>query len=556
MLQSLRIQNYALIASLDIRLERGFTVITGETGAGKSILLGAIGLLLGQRADARMVKNGATRCLIEAEFNLKGYGMADFFERHELDFDGEECIIRRELTAAGKSRAFINDTPAQVATLRELGARLIDVHSQHQNLLLAQEDFQMNVVDIVSHNADVRQRYAQLYADYVAARRRLDEAEQALADARKDEDYLRFQLAQLDELQLAPGRQEESEQEARRLEHAEDIIRTLWATRGLLHADDGQGAVAAVREASRQVGSIASLLPAADELAQRLDSCYIELRDVADELEAQASHIDTDPARLQTLNDWLSQLYSAMQKHHLQTEQQLIELTADFRSRLEAVDGGDENIAELRRQLDAATQAVREQGEMLTLSRRKAATEVERLLHEYLKPLGIPNVTFSVSFSPLPQPSPSGLDEVCFLFSANRGMSPQPIAEVASGGEIARVMLSLKAIISASVSMPTIIFDEIDTGVSGHIAESMARIMRQMGEGGRQVISITHLPQIAAMGQYHFRVFKQDTTDDTTSHIEALSDDQRVTEIAHMLSGSELTEAAIGNARALLNANA
>ena len=381
------------------------------------------------------------------------------------------------------------------------------------------------------------------------ATRVTDEAFEALAAARQDEDYLRFQLAQLDELQLSPGRQEESEQEARRLEHGEEIIRTLWDARSQLQGDDSQGAVAAVREASRHLAGIAAMLPAADELAQRLDSCHIELRDVADELETQASHIDTDPTRLQAVNDWLSQLYSAMQKHHVQTEQQLIDLAADFRTRLDAVDGGDSHIADLRRELDAATEAVVLQGRELTRSRQTAATEVERLLHDYLKPLGIPNVSFSVRFGQLDGPSPSGLDEVCFLFSANRGMSPQPIAEVASGGEIARVMLSLKAIISASVSLPTIIFDEIDTGVSGHIAESMARIMRQMGEGGRQVISITHLPQIA------FRVFKQDTADATTSHIEALTPSQRVTEIAHMLSGAELTEAAIGNARALLDAN-
>ena len=552
MLQSLHIQNYTLIASLDIDLERGFTVITGETGAGKSILLGAIALLLGQRAEARMVKGGASRCVIEAEFDVTSYGLDAFFEAHELDFDGHTCILRRELTAAGKSRAFINDTPAQVTTLRELGARLIDVHSQHQNLLLAQEDFQLNVVDTVAHNTEARQRYAVLYNAYCDAQRRLAEAELALASAREDEDYLRFQLQQLDELQLASGKQEEYELEARRLEHAEEIRSALWQSVAALRGQDDSGAIHAVREAMRQLQSVSAMLPEGEELATRLESCNIELRDIADELDTLSEATDIDPVRLQTVNDWLSQLYTAMQKHHVQSEQQLIALIDDFRQRLSAVDGGEEQIEHLRQERDAALQAVITQGEELTLSRRKAATEVERLLHEYLKPLGIPNVSFQVSFATLDKPSPSGLDEVCFLFSANRGSALQPIAEVASGGEIARVMLSLKAIVSASVSLPTIIFDEIDTGVSGHIAESMARIMREMGDGGRQVISITHLPQIAALGQHHFRVYKQDTADATTSHIEALSPDERVNEIAHMLSGATLTPAAIANAKELL----
>ena len=552
MLRSLHIQNYALIASLDITLERGFTVITGETGAGKSILLGAIGLLLGQRAEARMVKGGASRCVIEAEFDLTGYGLDAFFAAHELDFDGTSCIVRRELTAAGKSRAFINDTPAQVAQLRELGSRLIDIHSQHQNLMLATEDFQMSVVDIVAANAAQRDAYATAYAAYLDATRRLRQAEEALDAARADEDYLRYQLEQLDALRLEPGRQEAAEQEQRRLEHAEDIRTALAAAGAALQGGDGGGAVAAVRQAGRQLLDIAAMLPAASALAERLESCHIELRDIADELDTAAAHTDIDPARLEEVGDWLSHLYTAMQKHHVRQESDLIALADDFRRRLDAVDGGEEHLDALRREVTSARQAVDAAGTALTATRRRAADEVGRLLRSYLQPLGIPNVAFSVELRPLSAPAATGLDEVRFLFSANKGMALQPIAEVASGGEIARVMLSLKAIISASVALPTIIFDEIDTGVSGHIAESMARIMRQMGDGGRQVISITHLPQIAALGQHHFRVFKHDTPSGTTSHIEALDAEQRVAELAHMLSGAHITQAAIDNARALL----
>ncbi len=556
MLKSLRIQNYALIASLDIDLERGFTVITGETGAGKSILLGAIALLLGQRADARMVKAGASRCVIEAVFDLTGYNMEDFFAANELDFDNNECIIRRELTAAGKSRAFINDTPVQVATLRQLGAQLIDIHSQHQNLMLAQEDFQLNVVDIVARNAAERELYATLYNDYTTARHQLAEAVERLEQARADEDYLRFQLEQLEALQLSSGRQEESEQEQRQLEHAEEIRSALWGAASQLNEGGDDSTVSRLRAAGRQLQSIASMLPAAEELSSRIESCHIELRDIADELDSLQQHIDINPQRLQQVTEWLGQLYSVMQKHHVQTEQQLIELTDDIRNKLDSVDQGEEHIAALRTQVDNARKAAVAQAQKLTTSRQQAAAEVERQLQTYLVPLGIPNVSFSIRFDTLDEPAPSGMDEVCFLFSANRGSAMQPIAEVASGGEIARVMLSLKAIISSAVSLPTIIFDEIDTGVSGHIAQSMARIMLDMGREGRQVISITHLPQIAALGQHHLRVFKADGDDGTTSsHIQQLTSEERINEIAHMLSGTTLTAAAIDNARELLNDN-
>ncbi len=554
MLQSLSIQNYALISSLDISLDRGFTVITGETGAGKSILLGAIALLLGQRAETRMIKDGANRCIIEAEFNLEGYDLQTFFEQHDFDFDGRSCIIRRELTATGKSRAFINDTPAAVADLRELGERLIDIHSQHQNLLLAQEDFQMSILDIIGNDSRERSRYDELFTHYQEATQALREAEQSLANGREDEDYLRFQLTQIDELQLESGKQAAIEQEARMLEHAEEIREALWTTSSLLNGDgsSSEGILAMLREAVHRVGNLRELLPESAALAERIDSCKIELDDISRELQNYAERTDVDPARLAAVNEWLSSLYAIQHKHHVNTDDELIALANEFRSRLDAIDNSDEHISRLRQQQQQALEALLEAGKELTARRTKAARQVERQMHERLVPLGIPNVQFHVDLQPRPQPVASGCDQVDFLFCANKNGQLQPISKVASGGEIARVMLSLKAMISGAVHLPTIIFDEIDTGVSGHIAESMAQIMAEMGRNGRQVISISHLPQIAAMADHHFRVYKQDDELGTHTHIQPLTDDERVTEIAHMLSGSRLSNEAIENARVLL----
>lgn len=554
MLLSLSIQNYALISELHIDFERGFSVITGETGAGKSILLGAIGLLLGGRAETRMLKAGAKRCTIEAEFDLDGYHMDGFFEENDIDFDGRSCIIRRELTDTGKSRAFINDTPAQVAQLRTLGSQLIDIHSQHQNLLLGQEDFQLNVLDIIAQDQPQRDAYTACYNAYHTAQRRLHEAEAALSRGRDDEDYLRFQLEQLDELQLEAGKQEEMEQEAQVLEHAEEIREALWTTEQLLQGDDRteNAILPTLRMAERQLSSIATLLPAAEELTERLGNCQIELKDIAMELGAQAEDIDVNPSRLETVHEWLSAFYSAQQKHHVQTEQQLIDIAEDFRNRLALIDNSDAQLMALRQECTQAQQALQQAGAQLTALRQEAAHKVEEQICELLVPLGIPNVRFQVTVNQRPEPAPSGLDNVCFLFCANKNGQLQPISDIASGGEIARVMLSLKALISSAVQQPTIIFDEIDTGVSGQMAERMAAMMRTMGDGGRQVISITHLPQIAAMGRFHYRVYKEDNDDSTTSHIERLDDEARVTELAHMLSGAEVTAEAIANAKTLL----
>lgn len=555
MLQSLIIQNYALISELRMEFERGFSVITGETGAGKSILLGAIGLLLGGRAEARMIKSGAKRCIIEAEFDLTGYQMESFFEDNDIDFDSHSCIIRRELSDNGKSRAFINDSPVQVVQLRTLGSQLLDIHSQHQNLLLSQENFQLNVVDIIAHDQQELQSYRSLFDAYHQAQRALLDAESSLARGREDEDYLRFQLQQLDDLQLEIGKQEEMEQEQQMLEHAEEIREALWTAEQFMQGDERttSGVLQTLHDVERQLSSIASLLPAADELTERINNCHIELKDIASELNTQATQVDVDPARLEVVNEWLSNFYSAQQKHHVQSEQQLLDLAEDFRRRLALIDNSDEQLEALRNASAQAKQALMKQGTRLTGLRKKAAQEVEKKMKELLVPLGIPNVQFRITINERPEPSATGLDSVSFLFCANKNGQLQDIADIASGGEIARVMLSLKALISTAVHQPTIIFDEIDTGVSGHIAERMATMMKTMGDEGRQVISITHLPQIAAMGSHHYRVFKLDDDEGTTSHIEHLDAEKRIIEIAHMLSGAELTDAAIENAKSLLS---
>lgn len=554
MLQSLYIKNYALINELRLDLHRGFSVITGETGAGKSIILGAIGLLLGQRADVRTIKAGETRCIIEADFELTGYGLDDFFESEDLEFDGHGCILRRELTSAGKSRAFINDTPATVTQLKQLGARLIDIHSQHQNLLLAQEDFQLSVVDIIAQNTEIRERYAQHFRNYHQAIQELQMAKEAAQRDQDEEDYLRFQLSQIDELHLEAGKQTQMELEANQLEHAEEIREALWTADNLLNGDSNsqQGAIQSLHEAVRQLSSVAKLLPEAESLEERLNSCRIELRDIADEISMQADRVEVNPGRLEQINDWLSDLYTLQKKHHLTTEDQLISLAEDFRQRLNAVENAESHIQELTQVVEERRKDVFNIGQELTATRIKAAREVEHQMTLRLQPLGIPHVKFQVSISPRTEPDATGFDQVVFLFSANKNGRLETISDVASGGEIARVMLSLKAIISASVSLPTIIFDEIDTGVSGQVAERMAEIMRQMGEGGRQVISITHLPQIAALGEHHYRVYKEDDDQGTTSHIKLLTTDERITELAHLLSGAQLTDAAIQNAKSLL----
>lgn len=550
MLRSLYIQNYALIEKLDISFGAGFSVITGETGAGKSIILGAIGLLLGQRAEVKAIRQGASKCVIEARFDISAYGMEPFFEDNELEYE-EECILRREVYASGKSRAFINDTPASLVQMKELGEQLIDVHSQHQNLLLNKEGFQLNVLDILSHNDEQLSAYQSLYREWKQAQQELADLIARAEQNKADEDYIRFQLEQLEEANLSAGEQEELEQETDMLSHAEEIKAGLFRVGQLLTSDEG-GLLAGLKESLNTMLGLQKVYSPATELAERLESTYIELKDVSQEVSSQEEDVEFNPDRLEEVNDRLNLIYTLQQKHRATTVEELLALAEEYAAKLAAITSYDERIGELTTLCDTLYNKVRKQAAVLTKARTGAAREVEKQMASRLVPLGMPNVRFQVEMGIRKEPGVHGEDTVNFLFSANKNGSLQNISSVASGGEIARVMLSIKAMIAGAVKLPTIVFDEIDTGVSGEIADRMADIMQEMGEQDRQVISITHLPQIAARGCAHYKVYKQDNETETNSHIRRLADEERVEEIAHMLSGATLTEAALNNAKVLL----
>ena len=552
MLQSIHIQNYALIESLDIDFHPGFSVITGETGAGKSIILGAIGLLVGQRADIKAIKKGANKCVVEDRFNVSSYQLEEFFSEHDLEYEDGECILRRELMASGKSRAFINDTPASLAQMKALGEKLIDVHSQHQNLLLNHEDFQLSVLDILSHNEQQLASYKQLYASYKQTSRELANLIEEAEKNRQDEEYIRFQVSQLEEANLQAGEQEELEQESETLSHAEEIKANLYKVDQIMASDD-MTLLSATKDCIQTLQGISRVYTPAQEWLNRLESCYIELKDLAGEVSNASEEVEFNPSRLEYVNDRLNLIYSLQQKHRVSSVEELISIADDLRNKLDTITSSDDRIQELTAQKEALYKEVKAMAKVLTDVRSKAAKEVENQMQAYLIPLGMPNVKFAVELTPRKEPDASGMDCVTFLFSANKNGTLQNVASIASGGEIARVMLSLKAMIAGAVKLPTIIFDEIDTGVSGYIAEKMALIMQEMGQADRQVISITHLPQIAARGANHYKVYKEDTEDGTNSHIRPLTHEERINEIANMLSGATLTEAALNNAKALLN---
>lgn len=550
MLKQLYIKNFTLIDELDIQLHPGFSVITGETGAGKSIILGAIGLLLGNRADTKAIKAGCDRCTIEAHFDLSRYDMQSFFTEHDIDYDAEDTIIRRELTAAGKSRAFINDTPVALSLMRELGESLVDIHSQHQNLLLQKEDFQLNVVDIIAQDSKLLGDYRATYNQYRQAQQRLAKMEEEIARSRENEEFLRFQYKELDHAQLVEGEQESLEQEAETLTHAEDIKTALYDADNTLTNEDGS-ILERLKSTCQQLASIKEVYPAIAEAAERLDSSYIELKDIAQEIGSNVDRVDFEPARLDEINSRLDTIYSLQQKFHVQDISGLIEIRDNIKQQLDHIGNSDEELAALQQEAEHWLSKAGQAAKKLTELRTRTAKKIETEMQKRLVPLGIPNVRFEISFTTKPLSS-DGADKVNFLFSANKSTPLQPVSQVASGGEIARVMLSLKAMISGAVKLPTIIFDEIDTGVSGKIAEKMAQIMAEMGELDRQVISITHLPQIAAMGRHHYKVLKEETPQGTRSHMTELTEEQRVSEIAQMLSGSDITEAALANAQELL----
>ena len=551
MLKHLYIKNFTLIDQLDIAFHSGFSVITGETGAGKSIILGAIGLLLGNRADSKQIKQGEKKCTIEAHFDLSHYGFESFFEDNDIDFEPEDTIIRRELTASGKSRAFINDTPVSLQMMRILGEQLIDIHSQHQNLLLQKDDFQLNVVDIIAQDSTALSAYHSSYQHYKESLQRLSDLKEQIAKAQENEEFMRFQFNELESAGLVEGRQQELEQESDTLSHSEDIKTAYYEADHLLN-DDDNGIIYKLGESLDSLSNIENVYSKAKDVVQRLSSVHIELKDIASEVGSEVENIEFDPSRLDSINQQLDQLNTLEQKYHVSTEEELIEIRDNIAEQLQSIDNSDEELESLTKKVDEELKLCTEKAAKLTELRLKAGKIVEKEMSQRLIPLGIPNVRFKVDITSKPL-SLDGADKVQFLFSANTSTAMELVAQVASGGEIARVMLSLKAMISGTVKLPTIIFDEIDTGVSGKIAQKMALIMQEMGNNNRQVISITHLPQIAALGSSHYKVEKEETAEGTRSHMRELNQEERISEIAQMLSGADISDAALQNARELLN---
>lgn len=549
MLKKIYIKNFTLIDQLDITFHAGFSVITGETGAGKSIILGAIGLLLGNRADSKMIKMGEKKCTIEAHFDLSKYNYEAYFEELDIDFEPEDTIIRRELTSNGKSRAFINDTPVSLQDMRTLGEQLIDIHSQHQNLLLQKEDFQLNVIDTIASDQKEVAAYKAAFQQYKNAEKQLAELTSRLAKAKENEDFLRFQYNELASANLVSGEQEELEQESKMLSHAEEIKSALYQANGLL--SDDNAIIDQLRTVSEILNKVTSVYPKIEAAAARVNEAYIELKDIASEVSAESENIDYDPTHLEEVNQKLDTLFTLERKYHVSSDIQLIALKNELDEQLQKIDNSDEETAELERVVGRWKAEAEKLAKALTTVRKKAAKTIENEMGKRLVPLGIPKVQFKVEIAEKTL-SLDGRDKVQFLFSANTSTALEPIAQVASGGEIARVMLSLKAMLSGAVKLPTIIFDEIDTGVSGKIAEKMALIMKEMGNADRQVLSITHLPQIAALGHSHYKVEKEEAEDGTHSRMRELSDEERVQEIAQMLSGADITEAALQNARELI----
>ena len=552
MLNSLYIQNYVLIDNLDIRFDQGFSVITGETGAGKSIILGALSLVLGQRADGKSIKNDADKCIIEATFDISNYKLEPFFQQHDLDYDAESCIMRRELYRSGKSRAFINDSPVSLTLMKELGHQLIDIHSQHQNLLLGDSRFQLNVVDVMAENEILLILYRKAYRQYQSLKREQKELIEKASQSKQEEDYIRFQLEQLLDARLQSDEQSELEQELETLSHAEEIKSGLYRIENLLDGESAS-AVGLLKESLSISESLERYLPKAQEMTERLRSAYLDINDLAGEISGIKEDIEFNPDRMDWVNDRLNTLYSLQQKHRVTSIDALLEIQEKYEQQLQTIDSFDERLDDLNKQIVLAHDELMQQAMVLSEQRAITAKAIAAQLVKLIAPLGMPNTRFEIEMLRKPEFDNDGIDDIQFMFSANKSAPLQPVAQTASGGEISRLMLCIKAMIAGFTALPAIIFDEVDTGVSGDIADKMGDIMQELGSK-MQVFAITHLPQIAAKGKAHYFVYKEDTHERTLTRIKALSVDERIREIARMLSGASLTDAAIANAKDLLKA--
>ena len=548
MLKTLHIENYALIKNLDLIFDKGFSVITGETGAGKSIMLGALGLLLGQRSDIKAIKEGELKCILEANFDIEHYHLQELFDENDIDYD-PNCIIRREILTSGKSRMFVNDTPVNIQFLKQLGEKLLDIHSQYENLLIKDNLFQLNVIDAIAENRNILEDYINTFTAYKKAERQYEDLLIFSEKEKANYDYLSFQFEQLSSAGLSSDEQEGLEREQTILSHAEEIKTILYKSQLLLDNEE-IGILSVIKNAINNLQSITHVYTKAENLYERLNSCFIDLKDIAEELNKQENNIESQPERLEFINNRLDTIYSLCQKHKVTNLEDLIALQNSLKEQLDKLDSFDSELERLSKLKEELLKEVLTIGENLSKKRQSAAKIIEKTMIEQLSVLGMPNVQFVIEITKIDVPDITGCDYISFLFSANKNVSPKAVAQIASGGEISRVMLCLKSLIATASNLPTIIFDEIDTGVSGEIADKMGNIMKEMG-GKIQVICITHLPQIAAKGTKHYRVYKiEEETSETK--VVLLNAKERVQEIAKMLSGSNLTEAALKNAEELL----
>ncbi|MBO7230613.1 MAG: DNA repair protein RecN [Bacteroidaceae bacterium] len=552
MLKQISIRNYALIERVDVDFTSGFSVITGETGHGKSVFLGAIAMLLGQRSDVKTIREGAEKCVIEGCFDIAGFGLQPFFEENEMDYD-DECIVRRELSSSGRSRAFVNDTPVGVAQLKELGARLIDIHSQHQNLLIADRNYQLGVLDTLSGDKALLDAYTAEYNRYTALCREIGQMKEELEKSRRDEEWLRFQLNELESASLKEGELEELESEVQELSHAEEIKGALYGACNAIDGDERGSLLTVLRDASSALARIASHYSIAGEFSERLESNYIELKDCCSEMMSRAERVQFAPDRLEFVERRIALIYDLQKKHRVATVEELISLYNDIYARLERISCGDDDIKVAEKQLLVLRERMTAMAAELTEKRKASADRLKVDITAILVNLGMPVIRFEVEFGRTNDFTPHGVDNVVFLFSANSSSAPQPLSDVASGGEMSRVMLALKSLVASETNQPTLIFDEVDTGVSGFIAERMGRLMQQMGSANRQVLSITHLPQVAALGASHYKVYKEETEKGTVTNMIELEQQERVREIAQMMSGEILTDVAMENAALLLS---
>ena len=549
MLVKLYVQNYALIKDLDVELEDGLTIITGETGAGKSILLGALSLILGTRADSSVLLKKNEKCVVEGTFRIENYDLSEFFASNELDYE-PVSILRREINPAGKSRAFINDTPVTINLLKELGDRLIDIHSQHQTLMLHDNSFQLNVIDSFAGTSKLKDEYKLVYNNFRMLSREFDQLAEKADRNKADLEYLQFQLNQLEDAKLREGEQEELEKEQELLSHAEEIKLGL-SNASNLFSSDTTSVLMLLKEAKAALSKIAEFLPNGEEILRRSESSFIELNDLAGEIEKLAATIDADPHRLAKVNDRLDTLYSLNQKHRVTGLNELIAKREDIRKQLKSIVTSDERMSQVEDALKIVTAVLKSLSEGISVKRKNILADVEKKIIDLLKQLGMPNAKFRVSLTKLQDFTSSGTDHADFLFSANKQIEPENLSKIASGGELSRVMLSLKSLLTKNNNLPTIIFDEIDAGVSGEVADKVGQILAGMGKY-MQVVNITHLPQVASRGTKHYHVYKDDSGDSTITRIKLLTESERVIEVARLLSGSEVTETAVKNAKELL----